>query len=74
MPRQLDAVVWTNLGPKWDKEIGRVPSASEVVEFVREQGDASEAAKYVRNAPAQIDTDYRRLMVAGISWLKERAG
>lgn len=67
--RHLDAVVWTNLGPKWEGEEGRVPSPTEVVEYVRQQGRDSEAANYVRRAPAQIDTDLRRRMSAEIDWL-----
>ena len=44
---QLDAVVWTNLGPKWSKVEGRVPSVIEVLDFVRSQGPDSKAADYV---------------------------
>lgn len=71
---QLDAVVWTNLGPKWQKEEGRVPSVEEVSEFIRSQGPDSPAAEYIRKAPVQIDTDYRRRMVAEIDWLSLQAG
>jgi len=74
MLRQLDAVVWTNLGPNWGKKDGCVPSAIDAMDFLRQQGEGSEAAIYVKNAPAQIDTDYRRLMVAEFPWLKQLPG
>lgn len=67
---QLDAVVWTSLRPKWKGQEGRVPSAEEVLDFIRAQGQASEAAEYIRKAPAQIDTDYRRRMRGEIEWLQ----
>jgi hypothetical protein len=71
---QLDAVIWTSLGPKWQKEEGRVPSAEDVLNFVRHQGPDSKAAEYIRKTPEQIDTDYRRRMVAELDWLRPRAG
>ncbi len=71
---QLDAVVWTNLGPKWNKEEGRVPSVTEVMDYIRSQGQDSKAAEYVRKTPTQIDTEYRRRIVTEIDWLKPRAG
>src|SRR5438132_1109293 len=48
---QLDAVVWTNLGPKWNKEEGRVPSVTEVMDYVRSHGQDSKAAEYIRKTP-----------------------
>jgi hypothetical protein len=71
---QLDAVVWTNLGPKWKKEEGRVPSVEEVLSFLRRQGPDSKAAEYIRKTPEQIHTEYRRRMVVEIDWLRPRAG
>jgi hypothetical protein len=74
LAHQLDAVVWTSLGPRWQQEEGRVPSVDEVVNFVRAKGPESLAAEYIRKAPTQVDTDYRRRMVAAIDWLRQPAG
>ena len=68
-PRQLDAVVWTNLGPKWGKTEGLFPSFDDVMHFVQEKGPNSDAAEYIRKAPHQIDTNYRRRLIAELPWL-----
>ncbi|MDW8478601.1 MAG: hypothetical protein RML12_00290 [Xanthomonadales bacterium] len=68
--RDLDAVLWTALPPKFAGEDGRVPSAEEAVEYLaRLEGEARERAeRYVRQAPAQIDTAYRRAIAARLGW------
>jgi len=70
---QLDAVVWTSLGPKWQHVEGRVPSADDVLNFVRPQGPDSKAAEYIRKTPEQVDTEYRHRMISEIDWLRPRA-
>lgn len=72
--KQLDAVVWTSLRPRWGDKEGRIPSVTDVVDFLRDQGETSEAAEYVRRAPEQIDTDYRRRLIEEIDWLRPSAG
>lgn len=67
--RQLDAIVWTALTPKWNDENGQSPTIEQAVEYVRTQGPNSEAAKYIRLAPTQVDTDYRRRLLAELPWL-----
>jgi len=66
----LDAVVWTGLPPKFEENEGRVPTADEVISFLRSlPPQASEAAEmYVRMAPRQIDTRYRRLIERELNW------
>jgi Protein of unknown function (DUF2971) len=57
--QKLDAVIWTNLGPKFNDE-PRAPTIEEVVSYLtsltgQKRHDAEE---YVRKAP--VDTPYRR--------------
>jgi hypothetical protein len=66
----LDAAVWTNLPPKFGGNESLVPSAKQVVEHL--DGLAAEkrrnAEAYIRRAPKQIDTDYRRLIESKLGW------
>ena len=69
--RPCDAVVWTALPPKWANELGRIPRLSEVVEYLRALGDPlrATAEQYVRMAPAQIQTRYRRAIEREFGWI-----
>jgi len=60
--RNVDAVIWTALPPKFQGKEGRVPSVEEVAAYLNglPEGPRAEALKYIRNAPTQIDTVYRR--------------
>ena len=50
----VDGVIWTALGPKFDDEDGRVPTADQAVAY------------YVRRAP--VDTVYRRRILHALGW------
>lgn len=65
----LDAVVWTNLPPKFQGE-PRVPTAEEVISFLQTlpQELKQRAEEYVRRAPRQIDTEYRRRIELELKW------
>lgn len=67
--RGLDAVVWTALGPRFQKE-HRSPSVDEVIAYLHGlSGPIREHAKqYIERAPRQIDTDYRRQIEAAMGW------
>jgi hypothetical protein len=68
--KTLEAAVWTNLPPKFDGIDGRVPTETEVVSYLRAlEGEARAAAeKYVRRAPRQIATAYRRTIERVLGW------
>ena len=68
-PRGISAAVWTNLPPKFDgKE--QVATSAQVVKYLRGlTGRVREVAEqYVRYAPAQTDTAYRREIEAALGW------
>lgn len=60
--RDVDAVIWTALPPKFSGEEGRIPTVEEVATYLNAlpEGPRAEAVEYVRNAPTQINTAYRR--------------
>jgi hypothetical protein len=66
----LDGAVWTGLPCKFDGTNGRMPSADEVLEHLAGlKGRARETAEaYVRRAPTQTNTEYRRLIAQKLGW------
>lgn len=66
----LDAAVWTNLAPKFAGIDGRSPTEIEVVAYLQTlEGQARAAAEeYVRHAPRQIATAYRRAIERALGW------
>ena len=66
----LDAVVWTNLKVGFKDKRDALPQYDQVLKHLRslsheERGVAEE---YVRKAPAQIDTEYRRYLERDLGW------
>ena len=59
--RAVDAVIWTDLPPKFQGEEGRIPSAEEVAAYLQGLPTEPKAAaiEYIRRAPTQVDTAYR---------------
>ncbi|WP_326891535.1 hypothetical protein U8Q06_09985 [Rhizobium beringeri] len=60
--QDIDAVIWTDLPPKFQGEEGRIPSVEEVIAYLQElpTDPRATAIEYIRGAPTQIDTAYRR--------------
>lgn len=70
--RSITGVVWTALGPKIGAE-DRLPSNVEVIEHLKglSGGAAKAAEEYVRLAPRQIVTPYRKAIEAELGWTPE---
>lgn len=66
----INAAVWTALPPKFDDQNGKTPSEADVLAYLQSlRGKPrSNAEKYIRNAPSQIDTAYRRAIEATLGW------
>lgn len=68
--RGVDNVIWTALPAKFNDEDGRVATADEVVAYLGglTARTREHAERYIRRAPAQIDTPYRRRVEATLGW------
>jgi len=67
---KLDAVVWTALPPRFEGKDGRLPSEEEAVAYLRRLSheERRHAEQYIRMAPRQIDTPYRRRFELEFGW------
>ena len=70
LARNVDHVIWTGLPPKFKRENHRLPTEEDVLQHLRQlRGSArDEAERYIRYAPRQIDTEYRRRIEAELQW------
>ncbi|WP_153066994.1 hypothetical protein [Steroidobacter cummioxidans] len=65
----IDGVVWTALGPKYHASGSRA-TAEDITGYLRDLTGRmrDDAERYVRYAPPQIDTPYRRAIEATLGW------
>lgn len=65
----LDATIWTNLQPKFN-ETEREPTIDQVLSYLSslDINKRSNAEEYIRRAPKQIDTDFRRKIERDFGW------
>jgi len=68
--RQIDAVLWTALPPKFSGVESRAPSVDEAVSYLADLAEPTRglAEEYVRRTPGQIATAYRRRIEADLGW------
>lgn len=66
----IDAVIWTGLPPRRNGRNGEAPTIDEALEYLKKPPDdkRKEAENYIRYAPPQIDTPYRRKIEAALQW------
>ena len=66
---KLDAVIWTNLPPKFkDKE--QEPTLEAAVAYLKSLNinEQTTAEEYIRKTPKQIDTEFRRKFESEFGW------
>lgn len=65
----IDAVIWTALVPMFGEQ-RKSPSAEQIVAYLKElRGpERDNAERYIRCAPRQIDTQFRRHIEAELGW------
>ena len=65
----VDHVIWTALRPRF-KNNGDAPTENEAVEYLRDLSgtEQANAKKYVRCAPKQINTAYRKRIIHDLGW------
>jgi hypothetical protein len=70
MANGLAGAVWTNLPCGFRESRETMPQSEAVVAYLRALGpeDRLGAEEYVRNAPGQIDTPYRRAIEDALGW------
>ena len=66
----LDAVIWTNLPAKFREADKREPTLNEAIEYINslDVNTRKTAEEYIRRAPKQIDTKFRREFENRFGW------
>ena len=69
--RDIECVVWTNLGCGFKADPGVMPSGEQILAHLSglEGAERAAAEEYIRQAPHQINTPYRRLISAELNWI-----
>lgn len=68
--REIGAVIWTALPPRFEGVEGRTPAAAEVLEYlsVLKGNTLAHAQGYIQQLPSQISTPYRRAIKQSLGW------
>lgn len=66
----IQVVVWTALPPKFEEKNGFAPTCEQVINYlsVLTGPTRDDAERYIRFAPRQIDTQYRRKIEVALQW------
>ncbi len=72
--KSLDAVIWTALPPKFKKGNDSVPKIGQVLLYLNKLAyeKRRHAEEYIRKAPRQIDTEYRRRIEEKFGWTADQ--
>jgi hypothetical protein len=67
---ELNAVIWTNIPAKFDGNDNVEPTVEEAIEYINslDINKRTLAEEYVRKAPKQIDTEFRRKFESEFGW------
>jgi hypothetical protein len=74
---EIDAAVWTGLGPKWpdeqEKLFGKWSNRAAIayLESLIDEGIHQNAELYFRHAPPSVDTELRRDVEEELGWVRE---
>jgi hypothetical protein len=68
--RQVDAVIWTALPPRFEEVEGLIPSVDDAIAYLSNLSgkERIHAHDYLSRVPTQIDTPYRREIVKRLGW------
>lgn len=68
--RQIDAVIWTALPPRFEGKEGLVPSVDNAVAYLEGLSGATlaHARNYIKQVPTQIATPYRQEITHRLGW------
>lgn len=68
--KHLDAVIWTNLGARFNNRNSVAPTAQEALNYLQSLDATTRdiAENYIRRAPPQIDTNFRQLFEQELGW------
>jgi len=70
--KDIDAVIWTNLSPKFFDAIGLKLNEANVTNYLQTLPENVKplAEEYIRKAPNQIDTKLRKIIETHLKWYK----